>query len=74
VFQLISSQNAQRNLIAIFILFVLGGCSSTNSQHPLDLLELESVIVITRTNYNSPTQAIETIKLVSQHIIPKLLK
>ena len=40
----------------------------------LILPELESVIVVTRTNYNSPTQAIETIKLVSQHIIPKLLK
>ena len=40
----------------------------------LILPELESVIVVTRTNYNSPTMAMETIKLVSQHIIPKLLK
>ena len=39
----------------------------------LILPELESVIVVTRTNYNSPTQAIETIKLVSQYIIPQLL-
>ena len=39
----------------------------------LILPELEAVIVVTRTNYNSPTQAIETIKLVSQYIIPQLL-
>ena len=39
----------------------------------LILPELESEIVVTRTNYNSPTQAIETIKLVSQYIIPQLL-
>ena len=39
----------------------------------LILPELKSVIVVTRTNYNSPTQAIETIKLVSQYIIPQLL-
>ena len=36
--------------------------------------ELKSVIVVTRTNYNSPTQAMETIQLVSKYIIPKLLK
>ena len=39
----------------------------------LILPELESVIVVTRKNYNSPTMAIETIKLLSQYIIPKLL-
>jgi len=40
----------------------------------LILPELKSVIVVTRTNYNSPTQAMETIQLVSKYIIPKLLK
>ena len=40
----------------------------------LILPELESVIVVTRTNYNSPTQAMETIQLVSKYIIPKILK
>ena len=40
----------------------------------LILPELESVIVVTRKIYNSPTMAIETIKLVSQYIIPTLLK
>ncbi|HIG90610.1 MAG TPA: class C beta-lactamase-related serine hydrolase [Flavobacteriaceae bacterium] len=39
----------------------------------LILPELKSVIVVTRTNYNSPTQAMETIQLVSKYIIPKLL-
>ena len=39
----------------------------------LILPELESVIVVTRKNYNSPTMAVETIKLLSQYIIPKLL-
>ena len=35
--------------------------------------ELKSVIVVTRTNYNSPTQAMETIQLVSKYIIPNIL-
>jgi hypothetical protein len=45
MFQSIKPQSIRgtvRILLAIFIIFILSGCASTNSQYQLDLLELET--------------------------------
>ena len=45
MFQSIKPQNIRGTvgiLLAIFIIFILSGCASTNSQYQLDLLELET--------------------------------
>jgi hypothetical protein len=45
MFQSIKPQNIRETvgiLLAIFIIFILSGCASTNSQHQLDLLDLET--------------------------------
>ena len=45
MFQSIKPQSIRETvqvLLAMFIIFILSGCTSTNSQYQLDLLELET--------------------------------